>query len=221
MIWVILSPSRHRGPYAEVFLDYFSWLTSSSRTFKTYAHRAHHINMEKVMLKHNLVSHCVRFALHGAFDRSDPDLATQLRNIEKLCPTLFQRVQTRTDMIRKVAEEDEDVGWELSVDDSGDTSHLRTRVINNISSTTLPPHTANSDTNGKMYRLPRKPINMTEPFKILLRQAYHAEYGFDGNIMIWGKKRIQWAKKFRFDDRYVQDFHFLSVIYCASHNWMP
>jgi hypothetical protein len=168
--------------------------------------------MEKVMLKRSLVSHCVRFALHGAFDHSDPDLATQLHNIEKLCPTLLQRVQTRTDLIRKEVEGDGDVGWELSVDDSGDPSHLRTRVINNISSATLPLHIANTDIDGKIYPLPRKPINMTERFKVLLRQAYHAEYGFDGNIMIWGKKGIQWAKKFRFDDEYVLDFHSLSAL---------
>ena len=158
-------------------------------------------NIEKVLLMKVNFQETMRLLLQNAFQHDDPELTAEMISLYQQCPTLFNKVLSRTDRNEMDALlENED--HEIEVNQSADDSHLMPSAINRIPTKSIVvTHLVNGGN-----RIPTRSgdLDTTPTWRAHLRAAYEHDYDKPTEYpTLFQSRPIQWSRKFGFTDRYV------------------
>jgi len=162
------------------------------RYFKSKVYETNHSNVEKILLSKINLQMTTRMILQKGFYHRDGELTVQMRRLYNQCPTLFDSVTDRGNMLDK-----DELENEMDIYFGADEEHRRPTVIGAIPSYVVNKsiHLANGGN-----PMPRYHTHMTDGFKQLLRRAYVEQYGMD-EIYRFGGRALQYSNKFAFTDR--------------------
>ena len=172
-------------------------MLTSARLFKALVYSTNHINVEKALLRKEILNLTVRLIIMNAYKQSDPELTDLIQRLYRSCPLLFESLMPRSEIedlaaaaaAADVDEADED---EPSVELQADDSHLRPSAIG-----CLPARHVR-----QVLGFPLRSSQMIAAFKELLTRAYDVYYSSPA-ILHFGKVNLQWVKKISFTDKYV------------------
>ncbi|EAQ88802.1 hypothetical protein CHGG_05421 [Chaetomium globosum CBS 148.51] len=173
------------------------------RYFKIRVYETNYSNVEKILLMKVNFQETMRLLLQNAFQHDDPELTSEMLALYQQCPTLFNKVLSRTDRNEMDALlENED--HEMEIDQSADSNHLRPAAINRIPTKSVVATHPINDGN----RIPTRSgdLNTTSTWRGHLRLAYQYDYGKPAQYpSLFENRPIQWSRKFGFTDRKSND----------------
>ncbi|KAL7816993.1 hypothetical protein V8C44DRAFT_269620 [Trichoderma aethiopicum] len=205
-VWLTnaMRPNVHAGNHLLYFYDEYAMLSnidvligeSEHKWFKAVVYQTNLKDVERVLLgKVNLQLVCRLFIL-GAFNTTHPVLANQIRRVWKACPTLFDRILSRSD--RPIAIEDSDLEHQDMFEDVD--------RYTGITATGRIKRTAVSQTRHAVNEnegLPSSAGGMTQTFRTLLRSAYANDYDIPNIYTLSRSGSFFWYNKFSFTDLYA------------------
>ncbi|KAF5671851.1 hypothetical protein FCIRC_8596 [Fusarium circinatum] len=173
-----LRPNVHAGNHLLNFFEEYAGLAnidtlvgeSEHKWFKLTVYQTNLKDCERVLLGVKVDMQLVcRLLVLGAFDDEYPALAEQIKRIWKICPTLFERILSRSD--QRVAIDESELESEDFVAD--DETHFSTAVSGRLHRTVIARtlHAANENN-----LLPVSSQQMTTTFKRFIRAAYAEDY---------------------------------------------
>ncbi|KAF7532596.1 hypothetical protein G7054_g7828 [Neopestalotiopsis clavispora] len=211
-----LRPNIHIGVhYPLLFEEYalpvnVNTLTGENlhRYFKTRVYETNYSNIEKILLMKANFQETIRLVLRGAFKVEDPELTEQILDLRQECPSLFDKVLSRTDRDQLEAGAGTGVAgsqddFEMELYSSANANHLKPSAINRIPGKEIArlKHAANDD-----HHLPLRPELATPGFRRRIRLAFEKEYGKPTEYpSLFENRPIQWSRKFGYTDKILID----------------
>ncbi|EHK15928.1 uncharacterized protein TRIVIDRAFT_65245 [Trichoderma virens Gv29-8] len=195
-----LRPNVHVGNHLVYFFEEYAGLSNidtlvgeaEHKWFKNVVYKTNLKDTERVLLgKVNLQLVCRLFIL-GAYNTTYPQLSAQIRRLWRACPTLFERIMSRSD--ERVALDESDFGHQEVVGDTNSYSGITaTGRIHQVNS--LGDHAANNN-----MRLPSIYNEITDSFRALLLGAYAGDYDIH-DVSLSQARSLFWYKKFGFTNK--------------------
>lgn len=177
-----------------------------------------HRDIERILLRKANIIQIIRFVLLNAYAHDDPGLTTQMGDLARDVPSLFEFLLQHADKGRLLRPFDDDDN-EMDVGMPAFSRYVRPSVIGKVPSK-LAARTTHSVAYWRLSAVDREaearlakkryPANhvVPDPFRRQLRAAYEKDYGMQG-ILRFVPGALQYSGRVAFSDRYVL-FQFLS-----------